>query len=50
MFRKLLILFLMAPLLAAALAAGISFPLLFLMVSLFLIALATPSKNEETHE
>ena len=47
MFRKFLILFLMVPLVAAALAAGASFPLLFLMVSLLLIALAAPSENEE---
>ena len=50
MFRKLLILFLMVPVLAAASAAGTSFPLLFLMVSLLLIALVTPSKSEETQE
>jgi hypothetical protein len=50
MFRKFLILLLMVPLLVAAAAAGASFPLLFLMVSLLLIALATPEKSEETQE
>ena len=50
MFRKFLILILMVPLLVAASAAGASFPLLFLMASLLLIALAAPSKSEETQE
>jgi len=40
----------MVPLIVAAVAAGASFPLLFLMVSLLLIAIATPSKSEETRE
>ncbi len=47
MFRKFLILLVMVPLLVAASAAGASFPLLFLMASLLLVALATPSKSEE---
>jgi len=50
MFRKFLILLIMVPLLVAASAAGASFPLLFLMASLLLIALAAPSKSEETQE
>lgn len=51
MFRKILILFLMAPLLAAAWSAGASFPLLFLMASLLFIALfASPSVNKEIQE
>jgi hypothetical protein len=50
MFRKVLILFLMAPLLAAAVASGASFPLLFLMISLLLIALAESSARDEPQE
>jgi hypothetical protein len=50
MFRKSLIVFLMAPLLAAAVAAGTSFPVVFLMLSLLLIAIATPSAREEPEE
>lgn len=50
MFRKSLIVFLMAPLLAAAVAAGTSFPVMFLMLSLFLIAIAAPSAREEPEE
>ena len=46
MFRRILIIFLMAPLFVAALATGTSFPVLLLMVSLLLIALATPSARE----
>jgi hypothetical protein len=40
----------MVPLIAAASAAGTSFPLLFLMVSLLFVALAAPSSSEETRE
>jgi hypothetical protein len=47
MFRKILMIFVTVPLLAAAYAAGASFPLLLLMGSLLLIALATPSVHEE---
>ena len=47
MVRKMFIVFLMAPLLVAALATGTSFPVLLLMVSLLLIALFTPSARDE---
>ncbi len=47
MVRKTFIIFLMAPLLVAALATGTSFPVLLLMVSLLLIALFTPSARDE---
>jgi hypothetical protein len=47
MFRKILFIFLAAPLLLAALSTQISFPLLLLMVSLLLIALTTPSVRDE---
>jgi hypothetical protein len=50
MFRKFLILILMVPLIVAASAAGASFPILFLMVSLLLIALASPSAREDIQE
>jgi hypothetical protein len=50
MFRKILIIFLMAPLLAAAVATGASFPLLFLMISLLLIAVAESSARDEPQE
>lgn len=50
MFRRILILFLMVPLLAAAYAAGASIPVLLLMGSLLLIALASPSAREEIEE
>lgn len=50
MFRKALIIFVMAPLLAAAVASGSSFPLLFLMFSLLLIALAESSARDEPQE
>ena len=47
MFRKILMVLLAIPLLAAAWSAGASFPLLLLMVSLLLIAIASPSVHEE---
>ena len=47
MFRKVLIIFLMAPLLAAAVATGTSLPLLMLMISLLLIALVESSARDE---
>jgi len=47
MVRKTFIIFLMAPLLVAALATGTSFPVLLLMVSLLLVALFTPSVRDE---
>lgn len=50
MFRKALIILIMAPLLAAAVVTGASFPLLFLMISLLLIALAESSARDEPQE
>jgi hypothetical protein len=47
MVRKVFIVFLMAPLLMAALATGTSFPIVLLMCSLLLIALFTPSARDE---
>jgi hypothetical protein len=47
MFRKVLIVFLMTPLLAATVATGSSIPILVLMVSLLLIALAVSSARSE---
>ena len=47
MFRKILIVFLMAPLFAAVFATGASFPILVLMFSLLLIALVESSKRNE---
>lgn len=47
MFRKIVFIFLATPLLFAAWNAHVSFPLLLLMVSLLLIALATPSTRDE---
>lgn len=50
MLRKVLIFLLMAPLLAAAYTAGASLPLLLLMGSLMLIAIASPSAREDIQE
>lgn len=50
MFRKTLIIFLMAPLLAAAVATGASFPILMLMISLLLIALVESSARDEQQQ
>ena len=50
MFRKILMFFLMAPLLAAAVATDTSIPLLMLMISLLLIALAESSARDERQE
>lgn len=47
MFRKILLIFLAVPLMAAAWSAGASFSLLLLMASLLLIAIASPSVHEE---
>jgi hypothetical protein len=47
MFRKILIIFVMAPLLIAAVAAEISLPVLLMMISLFLIALTESSGRDE---
>jgi len=50
MFRKILIVFLMVPLLVAAAANGASFPILFLMASLLLIALIESSAQDKQQE
>ena len=50
MFRKALIILIMAPLLVAAVATGTSFPLVLLMISLLLIALAESSARDEPQE
>jgi hypothetical protein len=50
MLRKVFIILLMAPLLAAAVANGASFPILLLMFSLLLIALAESSARDEPQE
>ena len=50
MFRKIFIVFLMAPLLVAAVITGASFPLLMLMFSLLLIALIESSARNEQEE
>ena len=50
MFRKALVIFVMVPILWAAIAAGTSFPMMFLMTSLFLIAIMTPSRHEISDE
>jgi hypothetical protein len=50
MFRKALIILVMAPLLAAAVSTGTSFPLLLLMISLLLIALTESSARDEPQE
>jgi hypothetical protein len=47
MFRKILIVFVMTPLLIAAVATETSFPVLLLMISLFLIAIAESSARDE---
>jgi len=47
MFRKVLIIFLMAPLLIGAVVTETSLPVLLLMVSLLLIALAASSTRDE---
>lgn len=50
MFRRALIILLMAPLLVGAVITGTSFPVLLLMVSLLLIALIESSAREEQEE
>ena len=47
MFRRILIVFVMAPLLIAAAANGTSFPVLLLMISLLLIALLESASRDE---
>jgi hypothetical protein len=50
MFRKFLIILIMAPLLIGAINAGTSFPVLLLMISLLLIALAESSARDEPQD
>lgn len=50
MFRKVLIIFLMAPLLVGAVVTGTSFPVLLLMISLLLIALVESSERDEQQD
>lgn len=50
MFRKILITFVMGMLLIGAAATGTSFPVLLLMASLLLIALAETEAREERDE
>jgi uncharacterized membrane protein len=50
MVRKFFIIFLMAPLLIGAVVTGTSFPVLFLMFSLLLIALLESSARDEQEE
>ncbi len=50
MFRKILIAILMAPLLVGAIITGTPFPVLLLMISLLLIALAQSSARDEQEE
>ncbi len=47
MFRKILIMFVMTPLIVAAIAADTSFPVLLMMISLFLIAVMESSTRDE---
>jgi hypothetical protein len=46
-FRKILIILVMAPLIIAAIAAETSFPVLLMMISLFLIAVMESSTRDE---
>lgn len=47
MFRKILITVVMTPLLIAAVTTETSFPVLLMMISLFLIAIAESSAGDE---
>jgi hypothetical protein len=47
MFRKILILFVMTPLLIAAVVTETSFPVVLMMISLLLIALLESSTRDE---
>lgn len=47
MFRKILILFVMTPLLIAAVVTETSFPIVLMMISLLLIALLESSARDE---
>ena len=50
MLRKIFIVFLISPLLVAALATETSFPVFLLMLSLLLVALFTPSARDGQQE
>lgn len=50
MFRKALIVIVMAPLLIGAINTGTSFPVVLLMISLLLIALAESSARDEQQD
>ena len=50
MFRKIFIVLLMAPLLIGAAVTGTSLPVLLMMVSLLLIALAESSSRDDRRE
>jgi hypothetical protein len=47
MFRKILIIVVMIPLIIAAIATNTSFPVLLMMISLFLIAVMESSTRDE---
>lgn len=47
MFRKILIIFVMTPLIIAAASSDTSFPVLLMMISLFLIAVMESSNRDE---
>jgi hypothetical protein len=47
MFRKILIILVMAPLIIAAASSDTSFPVLLMMISLFLIAVMESSNRDE---
>jgi hypothetical protein len=47
MFRKILIMFVMTPLIVAAIVADTSLPVLLLMISLFVIAVMESSTRDE---
>jgi hypothetical protein len=47
MIRKILIIFIMIPLIIAAAASDTSFPVLLMMISLFLIAISESSARDE---
>lgn len=50
MFRKALIILIMVPLLIGAMNTGTSFPVVMLMISLLLIALADSSARDEPQD
>ena len=47
MLRRILVILIMTPLIFAALAADTSFPVLLLMISLFLIAVLESARRDE---